>query len=175
MKPVILLTGQPGVGKTLAIKSIISLLGNKVGGFYTQEVRAQGRRTGFEIVTLDGRTAWLAGKSSAVTFKEEIPFGNYRINLRAIDSTAVPALRRAAKMNRIIIIDEIGPMEIVSELFCKTVSEILKSQAIVVGTIVQRSYAFADKVRVHPRVHIKTVTSENRDKIPLEVVAELSQ
>ena len=102
MKPAILLTGHPGVGKTTAIKSIIALLGNKAGGFYTQEVRAQGRRTGFEIVPLDGRTAWLASRSSAVTFKEEIRFGKYRINLRAIDSIAVPALKRAVKSNRIM-------------------------------------------------------------------------
>ena len=55
------------------------------------------------------------------------------------------------------------------------VSEILKSQAVVVGTIVQRSHPFADKVRALPRVQIKTITSENRDEIPVEVVAELIQ
>jgi nucleoside-triphosphatase len=175
MKPVILLTGPPGVGKTTAIKTIMALLGSKAGGFYTQEVRAQGRRTGFEIITLDGRTAWLASRSAAVTFKEEISFGKYRVNLRAIDSIAVPALRRALKAGLIILIDEIGPMEIASELFNETVLEILKSQAVVVGTVMQRPNVFADRVRAHPRVRVKHITPDNRDSIPMEVIAELTK
>lgn len=174
MQPVILLTGQPGVGKTTAIKSIVSLLGPRAGGFYTREVRARGQRTGFELVTLDGRTVWLASRSPAKIFEEEVPFGKYRVNLRAIDSFGVPALRRAVKANQVVVIDEIGPMEIVSELFCRTVLDILASDIPVVGTIAQRPNAFADRVRAHPRVELRLVTFANREQIPPQVAAALT-
>jgi nucleoside-triphosphatase THEP1 len=175
MPPVILLTGRPGIGKTTAVKASISLLGDKAGGFYTREVRTQSRRTGFEIVTLDGRTAWLASRSSAPIFKEEVSLGRYRVNLRGIDSIAVPALRRAVKSNRLIVIDEIGPMEIISKLFCQTVMEILDSEAPVIGTIMQGQNTFADRVRAHSRVRIRTITIENRVHVPPQVITELAQ
>lgn len=174
MQPVILLTGQPGVGKTTAIKSIISLLGPRAGGFYTREVRARGQRTGFELVTLDGRIVWLASRSPAKIFEEEVPFGKYRVNLRAIESFGIPALRRAVKAGQVVVIDEIGPMEIVSELFCQTVLEILATDLPVLGTIVQRSHPFADQIRAHPRVQIRLVTLANREQIPPQVAAALT-
>jgi nucleoside-triphosphatase len=175
LKPVILLTGRPGIGKTTAIKAIVSLLGDRAGGFYTREVRTQSRRTGFEIVTLDGRTTWLASRSSAPIFKEEMSLGKYRVNLRGIDSFAVPALRRALESNRIVVIDEIGPMEVLSKLFCQTVMQIIDGEATVLGTIAQRPNMFVDQIRVHPRTQITTVTLANRNQVPLQVVAKLVQ
>lgn len=174
MKPVILLTGRPGVGKTAVIKSVVSLLNRRAGGFYTRELRSEGSRTGFEIVTLDGRTGWLASKSSTQIYKEELTMGKYRVNLRAIDSIAVPALHRALKAGRLIVIDEIGPMEIASELFRQTVLEILNSNAAVVGTVVQRPNVFADRVKAHHRVRLQTVTVDNRNRLPPQIFAELA-
>ena len=52
----IFITGMPGVGKTtLALKVAERLkdLGYKVGGFITKEIRKDGRRVGFKIITLD--------------------------------------------------------------------------------------------------------------------------
>lgn len=172
--PAILLTGPPGVGKTTAIKAVTALLGAKAGGFYTRELRHRGERTGFEIVTLDGRTAWLASRSPAVTFKDEVQFGRYRVNLTAVNSFAVPALQRALAAGKIVVIDEIGPMEMLSELFCDTVEKILNGPAAVVGTIAQRPTPFGDKVRRHPRVQVIALTPENREQIPPQVAAQLT-
>jgi nucleoside-triphosphatase len=174
-KPVILLTGQPGIGKTTVIKAIVSLLGDKAGGFYTREVRARGRRVGFEIVTLAGQTGYLATKDPDISFRQEARFGTYRVNLEGIDSVAVPALYRAMEQGQIVVIDEIGPMEILSKPFCQAVLEMLDSEAPVLGTIVQRRNAFADQVKEHPRVTVRQVTVTNRDRIAEGVYNELAQ
>ena len=52
----VLLTGQPGVGKTTVIKQLShSLETYQPDGFFTQEIRdANGIRKGFELITLDG-------------------------------------------------------------------------------------------------------------------------
>jgi nucleoside-triphosphatase THEP1 len=72
-QPVILLTGRPGIGKTTVIKKIVSLLGSNTGGFYTREIRQQGKRTGFEIVTLDGLTETLATTEATVVAGRRLP------------------------------------------------------------------------------------------------------
>ncbi len=157
------------------IKKIVSRLEDKAGGFYTREIRVAGKRSGFEIVTLDGQTECLATQDPAITFAGEVSFGKYRVNLNGIDAVAVPVLYRAMKEGEaIIIIDEIGSMEIISERFCQAVLEILDSKAIVVGTIAQKANAFTDKVRSHPRVTIKPVTLANRMQIAAQVYAELT-
>ena len=68
----VLVTGQPGCGKTTAVKTLVDELrasGASVRGFYTDEVLSGGRRVGFDIVTVpDGRRGPLARSSSTSVF-----------------------------------------------------------------------------------------------------------
>lgn len=74
----ILLTGLPGVGKTSVIRAVVQSLWDKHGlqtaakGFYTEELRAEGRRVGFDVVTLDGKRSYLA------RIGEVLPAANYQ-------------------------------------------------------------------------------------------------
>ena len=172
-KPVILLTGQPGIGKSTIIRKVVSLLGGKAGGFYTREVRTGGKRTGFQIVTVDGHSDYLASKDLNIIFAKEAPFKGYRINLEAIETIVVPSLYRALEQGQIVIIDEIGPMEFISARFRQVVVDILASEAVVAGSIVQRPNAFADQVKAHHRVEIRQVTIDNRDEIATRIHAQL--
>ncbi|MBN1287319.1 MAG: AAA family ATPase [Anaerolineae bacterium] len=174
MTNVTLLTGYPGVGKTTVIHKIVEMLGEgEAGGFYTREVRdARSRRTGFEIVTLAGAASPLASKIE--TFRQTVRFKNYRVNLEALETVAVPALQAAQRAGRIIVIDEIGPMEICSKQFCDTVRDILDDEsARVIGTVVRRPHRFADAVKAHPRVRLVEVTLSNRDALPGTIHAGL--
>lgn len=60
----IILTGMPGCGKTTMIQKIVDDLKKRnvanVVGFYTQEVRRNEERIGFDIHLLDGRVGTLA-------------------------------------------------------------------------------------------------------------------
>src|SRR3990170_2328279 len=49
----ILLTGRPGCGKATLIREVVRSLDVPAGGFYTEEVRAAGRRLGFDLAALD--------------------------------------------------------------------------------------------------------------------------
>ena len=55
MKRALLLTGQPGTGRTALIKEALARTKVKGGGFYTGEIRTGGIRQGFRIVTRSGR------------------------------------------------------------------------------------------------------------------------
>jgi nucleoside-triphosphatase len=169
----ILLTGRPGVGKTTIIRKIVSALGDSAGGFYTSEVRHGGTRVGFELTTLDGDHAWLASLVPEVNFPRATSMGRYRVNLDTIEMIGVPALLSALHQGQVIVLDEIGPMEMRSRCFCEVVWRILDSGAPLVGTIVLRPDPFADQVKTHSRVRLYTVTLENRERLHEEMLGAL--
>jgi nucleoside-triphosphatase len=165
-KPVILVTGIPGIGKTTLVRRWAEKAGDCAGGFYTQEIREGGRRAGFEIVTFDGRKTYLAKKSPERCFRQEVRFKSYRVNLSGIEEVAAASLVRAREKGRIIFVDEIGPMECISEVFRRTISELLDDpNVLMIGTIVKRSHPFADEVKRRPKVKLIEVTAGNRRRL----------
>lgn len=173
-RPCLLLTGAPGVGKSTIIQRVIDKLRERPGGFFTREVRRDGRRVGFEIVTLDGETAMLATTGAEPVFARQARLANYRVNLEAIDTVAVPGLVRAHARGALVIADEIGPMEIFSDAFCLTVQALLDdANCALLGTIVARPYRFADQVKRRPRVQMVPVTIENRARLADTLISRI--
>ena len=169
MGSAVLLTGRPGVGKTTAIRRIVAASGREAGGFYTQEIRAGGRRQGFKIITLDGREAILAH----VTIKGPPRVGKYGVDLAALESVGVGSIYSAIEQGMLVVIDEIGPMEIRSAAFREAVHAALRSGSPVLGSIMQRPDPFADAIKALPGVTVLEVTRQNRDDLPARVLALL--
>lgn len=160
-KSVILLVGAPGIGKTTIVRDVISSAVGYFGGFYTVAMLEGTGRTGFEIVTLDGKRVPLAAKDGNPHGPR---VGAYRVNIESIDNYAVPAIVKAAKNGKIVVIDEIGPMEVLSNAFRSSVRDMVQNPDVVVfGTIVQRHCEFADEIKAHPRVHLIGLTRANRN------------
>jgi nucleoside-triphosphatase len=171
--PALLLTGRPGVGKTTVIRTVLTRLSVSAGGFYTSEVRQRGRRTGFELVTLAGEVSQLATTEPHVHFHRAARMGRYRVNLGALDEVGVPALRRTLEAGTLVVVDEIGPMELLSEPFREIVFHLLDTDLPLIGTVYGRSHLVANLVKDHPRVWVWTVTTSNRNELPARLAAIL--
>lgn len=167
MKRVFLLTGAPGVGKTTAIRKIVSCLSCSVGGFYTEEIREGGARTGFRLTTLDGRQGILAH----VNIRGTPRISKYGVDLTTLDDIGTDSIRHAIEENDVVIIDEIGPMEILSTRFRETVIEILSSNVLALGTIVKRRTDFTDAVKGHSSVLVIEITRANHDQVTAQILA----
>ena len=161
----VLLTGRPGCGKTTLIKRVVNNLPQRAGGFYTEEIRDRGRRSGFKIVTLDGDEVVFAH----VELKTPEHLGKYRLDLSALEAVGVKAIREAVQAVRLIVIDEIGPMEIRSPIFRDAVNETLDSELPVLATIFARSLPFTDAIKSRPDVTVIEVRPDNREKLVLEL------
>lgn len=166
MAPAVLLTGKPGCGKTAVIRRTLERLSRPAGGFYTREILRGGSRTGFEIVTLEGRCGILAH----VDIKGKARLGKYGLDLDALEDLGVGAVQAALRAGSLVVIDEIGPMEIASPLFRETVRVALEHHAGLLGTIVRRSIPFSDAVKRHAGVNLIEVTYGNRDLLPAKLV-----
>jgi nucleoside-triphosphatase len=162
MKSAYLLTGPPGTGKTRLIMQVLEEISAEgAGGFYTEEIRDQVARKGFRLVTLDGQTSTLAH----INIKGRHRVGKYGVDLDVMEKIAVPALRRAAEKGQLVIIDEIGRMELMSASFRQAVAEIIKGGHRVLGTITLNPHPRADAVKQRPEVDLVPVTGSNSRQV----------
>ena len=170
MRKAYLLTGGPGVGKTTIIKQALEKAQIVAGGFFTEEIRVGGVRQGFRIVTLEGDSTILAH----IDIRSPYRVSKYGIDIEGLDRVGVAALREAIRERDLIVIDEIGKMELFSTSFQLAVLDAINSQKSVLGTIMRSSHPWADEVKRHPNVVISTVTRANHREVLGQVLDWLS-
>jgi nucleoside-triphosphatase len=166
MATVYLLTGTPGAGKTTLIREAIARIKASAGGFYTQEIRIGGVRQGFKLTTLQGKDAVL----SHINFSSPHRVSKYGVDIECLDRIGVAALSQALEENDIVVIDEIGKMELFSPLFKEVVLRVIESGKKMLGTIMLQPHPFADQVKHHPQVKIIQVSRANHDQVLNEIL-----
>jgi nucleoside-triphosphatase len=172
LKRVLLLTGNPGVGKTTVLMTTVNALkekGYSVGGIISREIRESGTRVGFEILDLhSSKRGWLAH----VNQKSGPQVGKYRVNIEDLNAIGAQAILDAVENCDVIAIDEIGPMELFSEKFKEAVRKALESRRLVIAIIHWKARdVLISEARKREDAEIITVTYENREKLN-EQVAE---
>ncbi|MEM1563857.1 MAG: NTPase [Candidatus Bathyarchaeia archaeon] len=176
-KRILLITGSPGIGKTTLLLKVVEALkarGYSVGGMVSREVRSCGTRVGFEILDLadNDKRGWLAH----INQKTGPQVGKYRVNLEDLNSVGVEAILRAVKECDVIVIDEIGPMELFSENFRRVASEAFKSSKLVVAVVHWKARdKLIDDVKTRKDAEIFNVTFGNRDELHKVVVQKAEE
>jgi nucleoside-triphosphatase len=165
----IILTGPPRVGKTTVIRAVISKLVDRCAGFYTEEILEEDQRAGFKLITCSKGNCVLAHKD----IKGHYHVGKYGVNLECVEDYGVPSIKKGINKEQIIIIDEIGKMEILSRPFRLAVLDALDSKCPVIGTMLFKRHPFYDKIRARKDVEILEVTEANRDSLPDMVIQKL--
>jgi len=165
----ILLTGQPGSGKTTLIKRVLEKATFSVGGFFSNEMRRGNQRVGFTLDTLDGKRGILAH----VDLHTEQKIGKYYVDISGIETVAVAAVRQALEERAVVVIDEIGKMELLSEQFRQVLMETLESPKPVLGTIMKGKNTLTDTIKERPDVAVFQVNEETRSYLVNEILLHL--
>jgi len=175
-KRLLLLTGSPGVGKTTVLLRVVESLkakGYSVGGMVSREVRSDKTRVGFEILDLSSdRRGWLAH----VNQKSGPSVGKYRVNLEDLDNIGANAIVNAAENFDVVVIDEIGPMELFSEKFKEAVRRAVEGGKLVVGVVHWKARdRLIDEVKKREDIEIIVVTYENRNKLHQTIIEKAAE
>ncbi len=165
------LSGLPGVGKTTTLIKTIEILeeeGYVVGGMITEELRENGRRTGFYVLD------WMTKEKKVFAhkdFESRHRVGRYGIDINALEEVGIKALQEAMEKADIIVIDEIGKMEVESKKFVQTVREILEMDKHLIMTLHKKSRnSLLQEIRRRDDIRMLEVTPINRNLLPFKIV-----
>ena len=158
--PKILIASLPGSGKTTLICNVVQNLTN-TRGFYTREITQKGRRVGFSLNLLGGDELILAH----VDIESRYRVGKYGVDVETFENAVCPEIEAALTENAVLVIDEIGKMELFSERFRSAVQKALDSPLPLLAAILQKPLPFADWVKARPDVELIELTHLNRGKL----------
>jgi nucleoside-triphosphatase len=165
----VLLEGRPGSGKTTVARRLVDLLrsrGVEIAGFTTEEIREGRRRGGFAVESVEGARAVLAH----VDLPGPPRVGRYGVDLEAFERVALPALEDLAE---VVVIDELGKMELASARFRDAVASLLGREVAIVATVHVFRHPFTDRLK--RQLEVIRVRRSNRDGLPGELAERLSR
>ena len=163
----IAVTGSPGIGKSTLVAKVTSRTKLRVGGVLARDRCYKDRRTGFELLDLStGMVGILADEAG-----DGPQLGKYRVHLDDLDRIGAQAVENALGCD-LIVVDEVGPMELSSHRFVLAVEKAIASPKPMLVVLHQWSnHRLAKKIRGSFRV--LTVTRENRDSLVDKIVQAL--
>ncbi len=169
--PKIGITGLPNAGKTQLLVKVIEMLeadDMKVGGMITEAIIFRNKKVGFYVID------WLTKKKRKFAhenIESNIHVEDYGVDMRALDAVGVKAINKAIKEADVIVIDEVGKMEVESQGFVDAVNEALDCDKPLILTLHKKSRnPLLQDIRRRDDLRILEVTPVNRNLLPYKII-----
>ncbi len=156
--------GKPAIGKTTICERICSKLKEKtsVSGFVTKEVREKGTRVGFKAYDLaTGKEVWLA----------KIGEGQPRVGKYVVlVSEFEDFVKNLNWDGELVVIDEIGPMELKSDAFLQLIEKLLARKNLLFVVHQTLSNPLVERIKEHFKLFV--VSKQNRETLVEKICEE---
>ncbi len=171
----VVITGEPGVGKTTLVKRVVERIGDKSIGFWTEEVRNRKtkRREGFKVVTTEGKEEIFAHKR----FTSKHLVGSYGVNLQKFEGVVIPLLEKAKRdRKKILVVDEVGKMELFSRRFREIIGDLVRDPArdMVITIPIRDVHPLVREIRRLPDAVVVELKKSNREGMEEEILKLLT-
>jgi nucleoside-triphosphatase len=170
----VFLTGIPSIGKSTVVRIVAERIqreGVKVGGMTTADLRSGSTRVGFEIRDLLTGNAGVLAHVNQTTGPR---IGKYRVKSEDLDKLGAESILSAVKHADLIVIDEVGPMELTSHAFKDAVQAALSCGKPLLGTVHRNAQdPLVQSIRTDRAIEVIEVTNENRDMLPSVLLERL--
>lgn len=169
--PKVGITGMPRVGKTEGLIRVIKRLENDYvfGGMITTGIEENGVRVGFKIVNWQTKEEKLFAH---INLDTSLRVGKYKVDLKVLEEFGIPAIEKAINDESIdiVVIDEVGKMELESKKFREIVREALYCDKPVLLTLHKKSRdSLLQDIRNMNNVRIFEITRVNRNLLPYKI------
>ncbi len=165
------ITGLPGSGKTYALLRVIEMLKEEellIGGMVDEPIEEGRKKTGFTVRNLltDEKAVF-----ASTDIESKVVVGKLGVDLSKLEEVGVKALKEAIEKCDIIVIDEVGKMEVESEAFVEAVKETLDALSLIHISVHKKSRnPLLQDIRRRDDVRILEVTPTNRNILPYKIV-----
>ena len=158
------LTGPKQIGKSTALRKLLQDRDAKIGGFRTVRIALE-----------DGASIHMVAPTET-EFTHENRIFSRRKGVLYIDPSDFDrigcGLLAASGDCDLILMDELGPNEANSEKFRQAVWNVLDGGVPVYGVLQVAESDFLDAVAARPDVQVITVSEENRDSLPNQLLQQ---
>jgi nucleoside-triphosphatase len=165
------ITGLPGAGKTHALRKVVEMLEEeeiKVGGMITDAIKEKGKKVGFMVQDLLTKEE---GVLARIDLDSEVRFLEYGIDMEALDGIGVEAIKRSTIQADVIVIDEVGKLEVESKNFVEAVKDALEADKPLLLTLHKKSRnPLLQDIRRRDDVRILEVTPINKNILPYKII-----
>ena len=159
----IVITGEIGAGKSTAIRELCGRMASrKIGGFLTTAPVEDGVKTGLSIESIDGQSRFFAPRHPA----DRSASPAWTVDLELFNRDGVDLIRRAANAE-LLIMDELGIMEMGAEPFVRAVAAAFALHDRVIAVIQKSAWSFWAAVLGARSIDLTIVfQAHNRDAVP---------
>jgi len=160
----ILITGQPGVGKSTVIEGLIDAFRQSSVWMLTREILDdEGQRAGFVTTTSTGKHRLISHKRDIVS---DVLVGSNRVDISALKDALGDILNEAINTKpSIVILDEIGPIQLTDTEFIQKMDSLYNSDVTLIATMHVDDHRLK-KYRESPIAIRIFVSENNRDILP---------
>lgn len=165
------ITGLPGAGKTITLLRVIDMLKTNditIGGMINEPVFEGKYRTGFSTRNLITGEKEIFARTN---HESKIMVEKLGVDIDILEKTGVNAIKYARENCDVVIIDEVGRLEMESELFVQTVKDTLDASKPMIITLHKKSRnPLLQDIRRRDDIRILEVTPTNRSLLPYKIV-----
>ena len=162
-KKCLFITGTPGIGKSTLLSKVVSILQEEsslhIEGVLTRDRRnEQNERIGFETRRISSLEWYdLASKSEN---------GRYFLNQETMEQQIIPAILEGAERADLLIIDEVGPIQLQHPKFAEVINTVLEKRNVsILGIVALKGDSYLEQLHQHYRIGLIEVTELNRDDL----------